>query len=43
MKFDNLKITNLKNFDDIKKFKPQIVSICSPFEKLRKENFKIKE
>ena len=32
-KFDNLKITNLKNFDDIKKFKPQIVSICSPFEK----------
>ena len=32
-KFKNLTITNLKNFDDIKKFKPQIVSICSPFEK----------
>ena len=32
-KFNNLKIANLKNFNDIKKFKPQIVSICSPFEK----------
>ena len=31
-KFKDLKITNLKNFNDIKKFKPQIVSICSPFE-----------
>tara|TARA_Y100000590_G_scaffold438567_1_gene561535 strand:- start:10627 stop:11580 length:954 start_codon:yes stop_codon:yes gene_type:complete len=32
-KKNGLKILNLKNFNNIKKFKPELVSICSPFEK----------
>lgn len=31
--FKNLKIENLKSFNDIKKFKPNVISICSPTEK----------
>jgi len=32
-KFENIKIVNLKNFKNIKKFQPQVTSICSPFDK----------
>jgi len=31
--FKNLEIENLKSFNDIKKFKPNVISICSPTEK----------
>lgn len=32
-KFENIKIMNLKDFKNIRKFKPDVVSICSPFDK----------
>jgi len=32
-KFENIKIVNLKDFKNIKKFRPQVTSICSPFYK----------